>query len=201
MAPESQTDRLKQQIEFIIAIDQLKDVLRRTYVMSGDRLENSAEHSWQLAVMGLTLAEHANEPVDPMRVVKMVLVHDIVEIDAGDTYCYDANAELDKAEREQRAADRIFGILPADQAREFRALWEEFEARQTPDARFGAALDRLMPILHNYHTGGRSWREHGIHRSQVIARNRHSAEGSEALWDMARALIEDATAKCYLIAD
>lgn len=190
--------RLRQQIEFIIEIDKLKEILRRTYVMSGSRLENSAEHSWQLAVMAILLAEHANEPVDICHVVKMALVHDIVEIDAGDTYCYDEVAELDKAEREQRAADRVFGLLPADQARELRGLWEEFEERSTPNARFAAALDRLMPMLHNYHTHGRSWKEHGIKKSQVRDRNSYIEDGSTALWRVAQELIEEAVEKGYL---
>ncbi|HEX5324571.1 MAG TPA: HD domain-containing protein, partial [Capsulimonadaceae bacterium] len=142
-------ERLSQQIAFIIETDKLKDILRRTYIMSGDRLENSAEHSWQLALMATLLAEHSNEPIDVAHVVKMVLVHDLVEIDAGDTYCYDVVAEQDKVEREERAADRIFGLLPADQGKQIRLLWEEFEARETPEARFAAAIDRLMPMLLN----------------------------------------------------
>ena len=195
------TDRLRRQIAFIIEIDKLKDILRRTYVMSGERLENSAEHSWQLAIMAILLAEHANAPVDICHVVKMTLVHDLVEIDAGDTYCYDAVAEMDKAEREKCAADRIFGLLPPDQAQEIRALWEEFEERQTPDSQFAAALDRLMPMLLNYHTHGRSWKEHGIKKSQVRDRNAGIVDGSAALWDIAEELIEDAVAKGYLTAD
>lgn len=195
------TDRLRQQIAFILEIDKLKEILRRTYVMSGARLENSAEHSWQLAIMAMLLAEHANEPVDICRVVKMTLVHDLVEIDAGDTYCYDSVAELDKAARERCAADRIFALLPVEQGRDLRALWEEFEERNTPDARFAAALDRLMPMLHNYHTHGRSWKEHGIKKSQVRERNAYIEDGSADLWAIAQELIEDAVANGYLIAD
>jgi putative hydrolase of HD superfamily len=191
-------ERLRQQIEFIIEIDKLKDVLRRTYVMSGERLENSAEHSWQLALMAMLLSEHSNEPIDVCHVVKMVLVHDLVEIDAGDTYCYDAAAEKDKVEREERAADRIFGLLPPDQGQEIRLLWEEFEARESPEARFGAAIDRLMPMLLNYHTQGKSWKEHGIRQSQARARNAHIVDGSRPLWEAAQELIEDAVAQGYL---
>jgi len=194
-------DRLSQQVAFIIEIDKLKDILRRTYIMSGEKLENSAEHSWQLALMAILLSEHSNEPIDVGHVVKMVLIHDLVEIDAGDTYCYDTAAEQDKIEREMRAADRIFGILPKDQGHELRLLWEEFEARETPEARFAAALDRLMPMLLNYHTAGRSWKEHGIRQSQARARNSHIVEGSRALWDTADRMIEEAVARGYLKPD
>src|SRR5262249_50705513 len=148
------SDRLARQIAFIIEIDKAKQVLRQTLLMDGSRLENDAEHSWHLAVMALLLAEYAGEAVDLLRVLKMVLIHDLVEIDAGDTFVYDVEALATRREREERAADRIFGLLPADVEEEFRALWEEFEAQATPEARFAAALDRLQPLLHNYHTGG-----------------------------------------------
>jgi len=148
-----------------------------------------------LAMMAILLAEHANQPVDVARVIKMVLVHDIVEIDAGDTYFYDTAAALDKAEREHAAAERIFGILPEDQGKELRELWEEFEAGATTDARFAVALDRFMPQLHNYHTHGRSWAEHGITADRVLERNECMAEGSVKLWECTRALVDDAIAK------
>lgn len=188
-------ERLERQIRFILEIDRLKSVLRRSYLVAGDRLENSAEHSWHVAVMAVLLAEHANCPVDASRVVKMLLVHDVVEVDAGDTYVYDRSGVAGKAEREARAAGRLFGILPEDQARELRGVWEEFEAGRTAEARFAAALDRLMPVLHNCFTAGRSWREHGITADQVIARNSAITDGSEKLWQYARALIADAVAK------
>jgi putative hydrolase of HD superfamily len=194
MAP----DRLEQQIRFILEVDALKGILRRTYVLDGGRPENSAEHSWHVAVMAVLLAEHANEPVDTARVVRMLLVHDIVEVDAGDTYVYDTTGAQAKTEREMRAADRLFGLLPKDQGRELRALWEEFEEGRTAEACFAAALDRLMPVLHNVHTAGRSWREHGITADRVIARNSRMSEGSEALWEYARSLIEDAVAHGHL---
>ena len=193
------TDRMARQITFILEIDRLKSILRRSYLADGTRRENSAEHSWHLAMMALVLAEHANTPVDPLRVVKMLLVHDIVEIDADDTYCYDEAGARDKTEREQRAANRLFGLLPADQEQELRALWDEFEGRQTEEAKFAAALDRLMPLLHNYHTQGRSWQENGIVRRQVLERNAHIADGSEDLWQFAQSFIEDAVAKGYLM--
>lgn len=191
-------ERLHQQIGFILEIDRLKSVLRRTYLVNDPRHENSAEHSWHLAMMALLLAEHANSEVNLLHVLKMLLVHDIVEIDAGDTYCYDAAGNDGKAEREQIAARRIFGLLPEDQQEETHDLWQEFETRETPEARFAAALDRLMPILHNYHTQGQSWREHGITSSQVRVHNGHMAEGSETLWQYVEALISDAVGQGYL---
>ncbi|MBV9867030.1 MAG: HD domain-containing protein [Abitibacteriaceae bacterium] len=192
------SERLAQQIAFILEIDKLKGVLRRTYLLNGTRHENSAEHSWHLALMAMLLAEHANESVDVSHVIKMVLVHDLVEIDAGDTYCYDAIGTLDQAEREAQAAERLFGLLPAEQGLELHKLWIEFEDRATPEARFAAALDRLMPLLHNYHTEGRSWREHGITQDQVVVRNHHIADGSQALWQFAQDFIQQAVAQGFL---
>ena|SRR5688572_2629274 len=180
-------DRLAKQLHFILEIDKLKSIYRRTYLVDGTRSENSAEHSWHLALMAMVLAEHANEPLDIGKVIKMVLIHDIVEIDAGDTYIYDA--QDDKEERERRAADRIFGLLPADQEQEFRELWEEFEAGASPEARFASALDRFIPQLHNYYTEGRSWKEHGITSERVLARNIEISRGSVTLWEWAQVLI------------
>ena len=148
--------------------------------------------------MAPLLLEYGPPGLDLQRILRVVIIHDLVEIDAGDTYCYDEAGNRDKAEREQRAADRIFGLLPDDQRAEFRGLWEEFEAMETPEARFAAALDRLQPLLHNYHTGGRKWREHGIRKSQVIARNRHIADGAPALWRYAKKMIDDAVAQGML---
>jgi 5'-deoxynucleotidase YfbR-like HD superfamily hydrolase len=198
--PTEAADRFERQIRFILEIDKLKGVLRRTYLLNVDRAENTAEHSWHLGMMAILLAEHANEPVDVARVVKMVLVHDIVEIDAGDTYFYDSAAEMDKSERERAAANRIFEILPSDQAKELRELWEEFEAGQTAEARFALALDRFMPQLHNYYTQGRSWAEHGITVDQVLERNASMADGSQKLWERARAILNDAVVKGFLAA-
>ena len=192
------TERLEQQIAFLLEIDKLKSVLRRTYLLNDPRHENSAEHSWQLAVMAMLLAEHANAEVNLLHVLKMLLVHDVVEIDSGDTYIYDVAGNESKAAREQEAARRIFGLLPDDQRDEMHRLWEEFEARQTPEARFAAALDRLMPMLHNYHTQGRAWREHGITDAQVIAHNGHMADGSAGLWEYAEAMIKNAVGQGYL---
>jgi putative hydrolase of HD superfamily len=193
------SNRLARQIEFLVEIDRLKTVFRQTWLTDGSRRENDAEHSWHLAVMAVLLAEYAAEPaLDLLRVVKMVLVHDLVEIDAGDTFVYDDTASANKREREQKAAERVFRILPPDQADEVRRLWEEFEVRRTPEARFAAALDRLQPILHNYHTQGKAWREHGITSERVIARNRHMAQGAPRLWQYAESLIRDAVESGYL---
>jgi putative hydrolase of HD superfamily len=193
--PAGGTDRLAAQIRFILEIDKLKSVLRRTWILDRSRRENSAEHSWHLAVMAVLLAEYGPSGLDLARVLKMVLVHDLVEIDAGDTFCYDQTAVLDQNERERRAADRLFALLPADLAAELRGLWEEFDERASPEARFAAALDRLQPVLHNYTTGGGTWREHSVTREQVVARNQPMGEGAPDLWEYAKSLIDDAVAR------
>lgn len=193
------TDRLTAQIAFILEIDKLKTILRQNVpITEPHRRENDAEHSWHLAMMALTLAEHADEPVDVARVMKMLLIHDIVEIDAGDTFIYDDAAHDDKDEREQAAATRLFGLLPEDQGRELRLLWEEFEARETADARFAGALDRLQPVLLNVATQGRKWRENGVTADKVLARNSRIGDASTPLWDYARTLIEGAVRDGYL---
>jgi putative hydrolase of HD superfamily len=186
-------DRLERQLQFILEIDRLKSVYRRTYLIDGTRHENSAEHSWHLALLAIILAEHANQSLDVGKVIKMVLIHDIVEIDAGDTYFYDAQDE--KAAREKLAADRIFGLLPPDQGKEFRDLWEEFESGATAEARFATALDRFIPQLHNYHTRGRSWKEHGITPDRVLTRNIEISSGSATLWEWTQTLIKQATSE------
>lgn len=196
MEPES--PRLRSQLEFVLELDRLKTVLRRTLLLDESRRENSAEHSWHLAMMAVVLEEYAHERVSLGRVLKMLLVHDIVEIDAGDTYSYDPVANQDKHERETSAAARIFGLLPAEQGVELQMLWLEFEARETADARFANALDRLSPMLHNYHTNGRTWLAHGVGRSQVLERNQVMADGAPELWEYARRFIEEAVSRGYL---
>jgi putative hydrolase of HD superfamily len=194
-----ESERLIQQFQFLMEIDKLKEILRQSHLVVSKRRENSAEHCWHLAITTWVLAEYAEEAVNLWRVVKMALIHDIVEIDAGDVYIYDSYDEAVKFQQEQQAATRIFSLLPVDQATEFRELWEEFEARTTPDARFAGAVDRLMPLLHNYYTQGLSWQEHGITSAQVYARNRDRiANGSTKLWQAAEALIHDALEKGYL---
>ena len=190
--------RLAEQIDFVREIDKLKNVLRRTYLTDNSRRENTAEHSWHLAVMALVLHEHSEQDIDLLTVLKMLLVHDIVEIDAGDTFCYDEEGNRDKAERERRAADRLFCLLPADLAKDLCGLWEEFEAATTPEARFANALDRLQPMLHNYFTRGGSWQEHGIRRSQVEERNHIIQYGAPDLWDYARGLLDEAESEGFL---
>ena len=192
-------DRLEAQLAFLLEIDRLKRILRRTSLVGGDRRENSAEHSWHLAVMAMILAEHANEPIDPLHVLKMLLVHDIVEIDAGDTFAYDVQGNLDKEAREQAAADRIFGLLPDDQRDEIRALWEEFEARRTPEARFANAMDRLMPALQNYANGGGTWRANGVDLAAITRRLQPIGDGSTALWDYVAAMLEDAAERGLIV--
>jgi putative hydrolase of HD superfamily len=195
------TERLSQQLAFILEIDRLKSVCRRSYLLDGARLENSAEHSWHVALMALVLAEHAAEPVDATRAMKLLLVHDLVEIDCGDTYCYDAVAVASQPEREARAAARLFGLLPPDQAAELAGLWHEFEARATPEARFAHAVDRLMPMLHNYHTGGRAWVEHDVHQDQVLRRAAGIADGAPELYEYAQQLVASAVEQGWLRAE
>ncbi|MGH3442493.1 MAG: HD domain-containing protein [Nitriliruptorales bacterium] len=190
--------RLDEQIAFLLEADRLKGVLRRSKLADASRRENSAEHSWHLALFAAILVEHAAEEVDLLRVMRMLIVHDLVEIDAGDTFAYDAEATLTKAQRERDAADRLFALLPDDQGREWRALWDEFEARDTPDARFAAAVDRLQPVLLNHASGGAAWVEHGITADQVVAFNRHIEQGAPELWEHAQRVIAAATEAGHL---
>lgn len=179
-------------LAFVTEMDRLKAVLRRTLLHDGSRRENTAEHSWHLAVSVVAFAKEANAPFDLARAVKMAILHDIVEIDAGDTYVYDTKMATDKAEREQRAADRLFGLLEPELGRELRGLWDAFEAKACPESRFVGALDRFLPVYANVRSGGKSWREHGIKKEQVLQRNAEIGDGSRALWDYTRALVEDA---------
>lgn len=190
-------ERLKKQIDFIREIDKLKEITRQTYLMDGSRRENDAEHSWHIAMMALMLAEHSNETVDVLRVVKMLLIHDIVEIDAGDVFIYDEEGSHGKSERERMAARRIYNILPQDQAHVYMELWREFEERKTPDARFANAMDRLQPILQNYYTKGKTWQAHGIRPEQVLEKNRRISDGSAALWELAQEIIRESEEKGY----
>lgn len=203
------TDRLRKQLEFLLEADKMKSLYRQSYIINdekrgdsmrefeGDnalykRRENDAEHSFHLALFAMTLAEHANAPVDVLKVMKMVLIHDIVEIDAGDTYCYDTEGCKTKREREEKAADRLFGLLPDDQRSEYRALWEEFESMQTAESRFAAALDRMQPMLLNYKKGGISWKEHNVTFEQVHERNEHIKNGSDELWEYIEQMLDGA---------
>lgn len=196
--PNHLTDRFHQQIQFIIEIDKLKGILRQTLLTDASRQENSAEHSWHIALMAVLLAEYAPQPIDVLRVMKMLLIHDLVEIDAGDTFCYDTAAHHDKAAREEAAAQRLFGVLPDDQRDDLRSLWDEFEARNTPDAQFAAALDRIQPFLHNQQTEGGTWRLHGIRRSQVMQRMAPVKDGIPDLWDWLEAAIDGCVEEGWL---
>ncbi|KOY44365.1 phosphohydrolase [Vibrio parahaemolyticus] len=192
-------ERLEKQLALVIELDKLKSILRRTRVKSAEgRLENSGEHSWHVALMVILMEEHANAPVDICRVMKMLLIHDVVEIDAGDTFVYDTAASQEQVEKEIRAAERLFGMLPSDQEQELLALWHEFEAAQTDDAKYAKALDRLIPMLLNYHNNGQSWKEHGVSREQALTINKRIEFGSVTLWDKAKELIEEATEKGWL---
>lgn len=193
------SERLEQQIKFIVEVDKLKDICRKNLVIGSERPETDAEHSWHLAIMAMLLAEHVTScQVDVLKIIKMVLIHDIVEIDAGDTYCYDQQAGLDKAAREQAAADRLFGLLPADQSRELRALWDEFEQKESPEARMADALDRLQPLLLHYHTGGKCWMENSITSDKVRERNKRTREIAAELGLLVDQIISDSVANGYL---
>jgi len=200
--PDSGAKRLVQQLAFLLEADRLKQVERQTAIIGGSRRENTAEHSWHLGLFALVLAEHADEPVDLTRVLAMVLVHDLVEIDAGDTFAYDEAGYETKAAREQAAADRLFGLLPGEQGIELRALWEEHEAGATADARFANALDRLQPVLLNHAAGADApWVRHGITYEQIVRRNVVIADGSKALWAEAHERITQAVAEGWVVAD
>lgn len=178
-------ERLDKQIAFCREIDKEKMIGRQTYLSDGSRKENDAEHAWHMAIMTVLLSEYANEKIDVLKTMTMLLIHDIVEIDAGDTYAYDENAKKTQREREVKAADRIFGLLPEDQGQKFRALWDEFEAWETPEAKFAHTLDNIQPTMLNDASDGKSWVEHGVHLEQILKRNTSSKLGSEELWDYA----------------
>jgi putative hydrolases of HD superfamily len=190
--------RLDRQLQFLLELDRLKGILRQTRVLEGERPENSAEHSWHLALCAAVLAEHAPAGTDVGRVMRMVLVHDVVEIDAGDAFCYDVAANVGKEERERLAAERIFGLLPNEQGEELRALWEEFEAGATPDARFAVALDRLQPMLLNFAGQGGSWRANGVTHDRVLVRMAPIQQGMPELWPFVVRLLDEAVARGYL---
>lgn len=175
-------ERLKKQLNFILQADAEKEIERRTLISSGKRFENDSEHAWHMALMAILLSEYANEKIDVLKTVSMILIHDIVEIDAGDTYCYDYELGKSQRERELKAADRIYALLPDDQAKKLRALWDEFEANETPEANFAHAMDCLQPTMLNNATGGVMWKRNSIKLSQVLKRNEYTEKGSNELW-------------------
>lgn len=194
----SKNSKLECQITFLVEVDKLKSVLRRNDVIHGNRRENSAEHSWHTALCAMILAEHSNETIDVNRVIRMLIIHDIVEVDAGDTFIYDGANRWTQASREEEAADRLFALLPAEQGRSFRDLWNEFEAATSPEARFAKAVDRFVAVLHNYETRGRGWSDHGIKRDRVFAVNEYVKNGSTILWEKIQSFIESATREGFL---
>ena len=181
-----QEERLQKQFRFILEIDREKEIIRQTPIADASRKENDAEHAWHMAVMVLLLAEYANEPIDPLKTISMLLIHDLVEVYSGDTYAYDEKGKESQRERELAAAGRLYGLLPEDQAAQLRALWDEFEERKSPEARFARTMDNLQPMMLNNATGGISWTEHGVALSQILKRNEKTAEGSDLLWKYAR---------------
>ena len=183
-------DRLRQQLAFLMEIDKQKEIIRQTYLADGNRKETDAEHAWHLAMMCMILSEYANEKIDVPKTIMMVLTHDLVEIDAGDTYAYDQTGNQTKKERELKAADRIYGLLPEDQRKYLRALWDEFEAMETPEAKFANMLDKIQPVCLNDQSKGKSWVEHNVCKRQIMERNSKTHEGSELLWDYIKKLIE-----------
>lgn len=184
-------ERLEQQVQFIREVDKLKTINRQTYITGGVRKENDAEHSWHLALMVFLLSEYANSGIDVLKTMGMLLIHDIVEIDAGDTYAFDQEGAKSKEEREMKAADRIFSILPEDQSINIRELWDEFEKEETMEAKFANAIDKIQPILLHDLSEGKSWREHKVTLDKILKRNERTADGSKELWDYARIIIDD----------
>ena len=175
--------RLEKQFDFCREIDKEKFIKRQTYLSDGIHKENDAEHAWHMAVMAILLGEYANEGIDILKTVTMLLIHDLVEIDAGDTYAYDEEAKKTQGQREKAAADRIFGLLPEDQGKYMRGVWEEFEEGETPEAKFANTMDNIQPTMLSSATGGKGWEEHGVHLGQILDRNKNTAQGSEKLWE------------------
>lgn len=195
-------ERLEKQFDFFREIDKEKFIGRQTYLTDGERKENDAEHAWHMAIMTVLLAEYANEKIDVLKTVMMLLIHDLVEIDAGDTYAYDEEGKKTQREREEKAAKRIFGLLPEEQGEKLMAMWEEFEAYETPEANFAHTMDNIQPVMLNDATDGKAWLEHGVHLSQILGRNKKTAEGSRELWQYAyEKMIAPNAAKGRIIED
>ncbi len=186
----TEDERFRRQLEFILELDKEKTILRQTHLSGHGERENDAEHAWHLAIMAWLLSEYANSEIDVAKTMLMLLVHDVVEIDAGDSYAYDPEASSTAAEREKKAADRLYSLLPEDQGRILRELWEEFEAYETPEARFAHTMDNFQPLLLNDSNQGGDWRSHGIAKSQVLRRNEKTGTGSEKIWEHMQTIIE-----------
>lgn len=194
-------ERLEQQLQFILEVDKVKNIFRQTYLADGKRKENDAEHSWHLALMAVLLREYAPGEVDLGKVIPMVLIHDLVEIDAGDTYAYDEAGAATKRAREEKAADRIFGLLPKDQGTWLRELWEEFEAYETLEAKYAHMLDNSQPLFLNDASDGISWAEHQVKRSQIYKRNAKTGEGAPKVWEKMQELVEKHISKGNIVDD
>jgi putative hydrolase of HD superfamily len=185
-------DRIRKDIEFIVELDKMKSILRQTSLIGEDKREDDAQHSWHIAVMTMVLSEYSNEEFDVNRAIKMLLIHDLVELHAGDTFCYDEKGNEDKRTRELLAADKVFGMLDETKGSFFRSLWDEFEEMVTPEAKFAASMDRLQPMLNNYYNGGGTWRKFGVAQQDVIKRIGPLKETSDQLWQFVEGMLEDA---------
>lgn len=192
-------ERLAKDIEFIVELDKMKSILRQTSIIGEDRREDDAQHSWHISVMAMILEEYTNEKVDVCKVIKMLLTHDLVEIFAGDTFCYDKVGNQDKKKREDSAAEKIFGMLDEDKGKELRALWDEFEEMKTPEAIFAASMDRLQPMLNNYHNNGGTWRKFNVAKEDIYKRIAPVKNSSDELWEFVEHMIEDAGKKGLIL--
>lgn len=192
------SDRLKKDIEFIVELDKMKSILRQTSLIDKSRREDDAQHSWHISVMTMVLSEYANEDIDEYKVMKMLLIHDLVEIYAGDTFCYDVEGNKSKKNRELKAADKIYGMLDKDKSQELRSLWDEFEEMETKEALFAAAMDRLQPLFSNYYSDGGTWQKFNISREEVYQRIAPIEKASDQLWEFTTNMIEDAIKKGYI---
>lgn len=195
----TEDQRLKHQLDFIVEVDKLKGIYRQNVVIDSNKNENDAEHSWHISLMAMLLREYfVHEETDILKSIEMLLIHDLVEIDAGDTFCYDEKGYLDKAEREQKAAERIFGMLPEDQAGKVFSLWKEFEEQTTPEAIFASCMDRFQPLLLNINTKGHTWQKPGVDSQKVLKRNELLKDNMPALWSKVEEMVEDSIQKGYL---
>ncbi len=194
-------EKLVKDINFIVEIDKMKSIYRRTEVINEKKREDDAQHSWHIAIMAMVLHEYCDEEIDLLKTIKMLLIHDLVEIYAGDTFCYDKIANGDKKDREKIAAEKIFGLLEEDKGEEFKALWEEFEAMETPEAKFSASMDRLQPMLNNYNNGGGTWKEYSVPKEDILKRIEPVKYSSKKLWEFVLYMLEDAQKKGYIVKD
>ncbi len=191
-------ERLLKDIEFIVELDKMKSILRQTSLIDNSKREDDAEHSWHISVMAMVFSEYANEDIDVCKVIKMLLIHDLVEIYAGDTFCYDVKGNMDKKERELKAADKIFGMLAEDKGQELRSLWDEFEEMKTKEALFAASMDRLQPFFNNYFSGGGTWKKFDVSKKDIYKRISPLKESSDDLWKFTENMIEDAFERGYI---